>query len=1312
MELCLSLLLSLLAVTTKVEAELSTITLDALARPGTNSSLEYHLCTASEELVSDTLMILSPGTHYIDQGDPCIIVGISNLTIRGNDQELTRISCTSNVLGRNFIFLNVTALRIENILVHNCGREIPSNLPAEVNGTYTYIGPKQKGVFLFHRVTDLLLERLVITQCYGFGITGINLRGDAVLRNVSIVDTDNYRHILCGGFVVGIVPDFSCSGSGAAFIYSDPIDPNEPTPANTSLTIADSVFEYNQNFIPLDRFLKVYINVRSTFETEQFPSTGAQALAVFMSARSYHVSVDVTGCSIQKNNGYSAAVVVLYYNMIREATVRFSNTIFANNVARDVGRGGGIILLMVTYVDSLHSYPSYPDDIHDVMIVTECLFMNNNAFQGGGVYIHPSPQNISDYRITFDRTTFIENSATVGSAFVASSIQTTFQTNSVHILLQDVQAHNNTFPENIFSTSSTIDTSAVFVFVLIRNATFTGRLETHGGKFFNNSPGVILTSGGNVYLRGNLHFNDNLAFRGGGVSLYDYSLLFFHEGSQIRFVNNRAIQSGGAIYATSLGTGISDTCVLQVIGPNRVFGTRNLTQLDLSITFVNNTAGEAGNSIYANPVYNCAYLPEASIVQDQIIFSEAEVYNSIFTFDSLKKNGRNELSSEPNRLCFCNQTEFNINFCLGEPYGMKTNISTLPGKKFSVMVIPVDLASSTVSSLLFSELDDTKFKLGPAQGTQRIPGDNCTAVDFNIYGKENATVNLNMFTKLGGQAVILEVTIKSCPPGFTLDVQDELQQCVCDAYIKTNIGTTCNMTTFTIIRPGNSWLGKIIHVNASDVVYVPTCPVDHCRTNVTEIDLTVVDQLCEPGRSGVLCGKCNEQLSIAFGSNQCRKCSHYWLFTIFLYIVVGVLLVLLLFVFDLTVAVGTINGLIFYANVISVNANIFYQDGRSGFLFIFFSLLNLELGFPLCFYDGMTEAAKVGFQFIFPAYLLILCAGIILLARLSSTIQKLTACNGVHVLGTLLYVCYAKILRTVIDILSFATLNSEVEGHTVWLFDGNIGYFTRAHIPLVIAAVIALLFFLIPYTVPMVLIKKIQQHSIRFKPLADAYSAPYKDNYRHWFGLRLLLLAAMCGTYAIAGTNFPSLALMIQLLLIAWFSLWQAYRKPFRNTYLQLLDLFYMVNFISLAIGTLYFLSIQSSNAGARLRGGVIFFLSLALIVFLGILIFHVFHILYRIPVLKAKMGKCLEKIREMATYQKLKEYKQRLLRKFEDGETKAATNAVSLTNFNDSNGKTIPTVTVVSFDNSLRLPDDDIRRTSQTASFSELREPVLDHAH
>lgn len=116
---------------------------------------------------------------------------------------------------------------------------------------------------------------------------------------------------------------------------------------------------------------------------------------------------------------------------------------------------------------------------------------------------------------------------------------------------------------------------------------------------------------------------------------------------------------------------------------------------------------------------------------------------------------------------------------------------------------------------------------------------------------------------------------------------------------------------------------------------------------------------------------------------------------------VGIALVLVLFLANLTVTAGTVHGLIFYANIVGVNTPILFRNTNRGFLFVFISLLNLELGFPLCFFDGMDDIAKVGLQFIFPSYLLLLSGAIIFLSRYYPRIQKATASSGVPVLATL-----------------------------------------------------------------------------------------------------------------------------------------------------------------------------------------------------------------------------------------------------------------------------------------------------------------------
>ena len=72
-------------------------------------------------------------------------------------------------------------------------------------------------------------------------------------------------------------------------------------------------------------------------------------------------------------------------------------------------------------------------------------------------------------------------------------------------------------------------------------------------------------------------------------------------------------------------------------------------------------------------------------------------------------------------------------------------------------------------------------------------------------------------------------------------------------------------------------------------------------------------------------GTCSENLCLALGSSRCLQCSNSYLSLLAAFAFSGFALVLLLLVLKLTVAAGTINGLIFYANVLAVNSALFFQ---------------------------------------------------------------------------------------------------------------------------------------------------------------------------------------------------------------------------------------------------------------------------------------------------------------------------------------------------------------------------------------------------
>ena len=150
----------------------------------------------------------------------------------------------------------------------------------------------------------------------------------------------------------------------------------------------------------------------------------------------------------------------------------------------------------------------------------------------------------------------------------------------------------------------------------------------------------------------------------------------------------------------------------------------------------------------------------------------------------------------------------------------------------------------------------------------------------------------------------------------------------------------------------------------------------------------------------------------------------------------GIILVILLILLKTTVASGTLNGLIFYANIADANRDIFIPQG--GWLRVFISWLNLDFGFSTCFYSGMDMYGYTWLQFLFPFYIWMLIVILIVISRRSAWVTKRVGSNPVAVLATLILLSYAKLLRAVITVFYFATLQlPHGQTSTVWLYDGK-----------------------------------------------------------------------------------------------------------------------------------------------------------------------------------------------------------------------------------------------------------------------------------
>lgn len=439
------------------------------------------------------------------------------------------------------------------------------------------------------------------------------------------------------------------------------------------------------------------------------------------------------------------------------------------------------------------------------------------------------------------------------------------------------------------------------------------------------------------------------------------------------------------------------------------------------------------------------------------------------------------------------------------------------------------------------------------------------------------------------------------PPGFQFS--NESFQCDCTPLLN----VLCNITDQTLERAGNVWIAAL---NGKFVISDP-CPFDYCTPfhKSPPINPRFPNSQCAFHRSGILCGNCSSNNSLVLGSSRCRKCSNSFIALLTAFALAGLALVFFLMFFNLTVSVGTINGLIFYANIVGVNYATFFPEGKINLLTVFVSWLNLDLGIETCFYMGMDSYAKAWLQFAFPIYIWLIIGCIIILSRYSVVVSRLCGSNSVPVLATLMLLSFTKIMSAVITALQFGILVYE-DGHreTVWRYDGNIRYFSARHSVLFVCALAflipSILYILFLLFSQWLLAKATPRNALRYiaklKPIVDAYHGPYKDKYRYWTGFMLLvrgiLFLIFSTTFEIKGVNQLVIAVSVYVLIALHWSGRGVYKKNWMNV----LEFSFILNLGILTTATL-FNGLESGKQAATVYTSV----GIALLTAVGILAYH-----------------------------------------------------------------------------------------------------------
>jgi transcription initiation factor TFIID subunit 2/histone acetyltransferase MYST3 len=1176
--------------------------------------LKEYLCSPSNTIPPYTqLLIIHPGLMRLNNaGITCLVENTTNIHI--SSQEQVVVSCHNS--GSGFGFFNVTHLTIELVQFSDCEWGV---IPREV---VKYINESNQ----FFYYTEGAQTALLFSHCYHLE-----------LYNVRCTDLKRkYNHFgiigvnSCGGDITSDIRQEDLLINTMLFYYTDSaiMLPN----SECNLHIETFILSAAWTYIEIDEELSSGIermNIRSIRD-----------FALYIAQQDFKVDVDITFRPMS-DFGFASGMsaIIMFVNSVSDSHV----TINGHQYPEYLGSPYETCDSYVTPQGYRDPENHKPLDGSCTSLQLDVIFYESPSFNGSAVrnsrmttvmirnilfrridneFHHINGRDTLSvlqfthklsYQVEIKEVVWFYNSITNTKLLHAQS----FSKNSkkvLHLNMTDVSAHRYQPDRDPWQPDP-----ASLMLLVNMVCTISGNSSLR--QNFGGS--VISAVSSNLTITGNLTVSDGRAFQGGGIRLDTASYLFLKEPLNAHFINNSA-QKGSAIYAPlhvhSLGVS-----TIQIV-PSNTYSLGNLSNIKIQVHF-NRT--EFGYSLYA-PRLKGYFVPPNILFEHQYWdsrrcqYAYTSLIDTIFIGEDVDK-----YTSLDNGFCFM-----------------------MSGKETSCIYLdmfnhrPPDFTQPKVdvypgaNSLSLACADNKQYLLEYEYNSQEIP---CKAEDYGLWRtsvssdnyvvlkflSSNLTHSFNLALLHSANNVravnnVLKVMVlKKCPVGFSIN-QMENGYCRCASLLQEH-DFECDIDALTIVSSPNYW-SDISHGdgdNSSDhVLFNMHCPPNYCSNFSTGFRMHLNDTLisgtiCANNRSGILCGQCVKNYSAVFGSDVCYShCSDLYLLTLLVYALAGILLVVALFVLRLTVATGTINGMIFYANVLDLSMNTFSSENTRYDLTpfrIIISLLNLNIGFPVCLYEGMTPTSKAGLQFVFPVYLWSIVLGLIVASRYSVRLANTISHSSVQVLATLFYLSFSKIISSAIYILSVSTVFS-VRGYgldpedysnattLVWYYGGT-DYGKGEHGLLLSVAVAFVVLFLLPYTVLVTFSYCLVSFKTfnRFRPFIDAYGGPFKDKCRFWFGLRLWLTALLLSLNgALQGTDTKEM-LIAHFVIMQAFILLQGHLRPFRSHLVGTLDMFFMLNYLLIVV---FYLQLSQSD----FLVAYVILVSLAISVMVLILLSHLLY--------------------------------------------------------------------------------------------------------
>ena len=1054
---------------------------------------------------SNTTLVFLPGTHYLSTGN--LILSDMDYFAMKSENSKAQIKCTND---SHIHFSQSSRIHITNLEFIGCGGNQVRQVEQFAIKDAKFEGQGNSGMALeLIGTTAQILNSIFVSnrngsyrQCtelsnLGYCKDNSGFIGGAIIAISSTIDisqsTFEANRADYGGAIFAFNSTININGN-TSFINNTAIGGGVIASFNSNIIINESIFHNNtasvgggvlvfisgsitieaSEFVSNNGFLYggVLDSLRSniTIKASEFYSTAAHYGGVFWV---YKCAIKIESSEFTENRSPMGAVIYA----IEGSMIEYCNYLLVENNTAD---SYGVIYLSDSEFQGNDSGNfTFSNNLGSLV-----AFNSNVTFSGYATFVNNQPQNgtsrdfqeggaftLFQSNLYFDGECILEQNHAENGGAIHSTESKLYVNGDATI------AHNRATANGggVYLSFSELNCQQKSTFQLLNNT-----VENKGGGLHAISSSIRATSRWNQYFGPKIHFTNNTAKKGGGLSLEANAKLYIlkyedYVYTESAIFTGNSADYGGAVYVdddTNSGTCASDPkteCFFQVLA---VYTSNNdKSRVRTSLSFSGNSASISGNILYGGLLDRCAVSPFAE-------YDKQASYDKV-GIDYLKKvsniaidnniNIIKNVSSEPVRVCHCtNNTTYN---CTASQ--SPNIIMTRKGDAFKVLLVAVDQLDQPDNATIQTSLKFADSELLEGQ-LNEIPAE-CTELTFNVVSQDQSET-LSLYASDGPcknaelSTAKIEINFLPCSCPIGLQVSDSETNCLCDCH--SNISQyvePCDDPSGSLVKMPQSrvWID---YINDTGYLVYPNCPFDYCLSNSSDYKLNFnepngsgADAQCAFSRSSRLCGSCQSGHSLSLGSSHCLQCSDYWP-AVFIAITItailaGIALVALLLVLNMTVAVGTLNGLIFYANVVYANKSILLPFQETNFLTVFISWLNLELGIDTCYFPGMDIYIKTWLQLAFPAYVILLVVLVIIISSYSTKFSNLIGKkNPVATMATLILLSYAKFLEICFKSLTVGILEYPNDRNvSLWLPDATLKYLSGKHIPLFLTAVLILL---------------------------------------------------------------------------------------------------------------------------------------------------------------------------------------------------------------------------------------------------------------